>query len=44
MVCLDNFVEFSILRHNRKIPIGLTETHEDDIPKRAMEGLTGGVK
>ena len=35
MVCLDNFVEFSILNfvigHNRKIPSGLTETHEDNL-------------
>ena len=34
MVCLDDFVEFSVLNcvigHNRKIPSGLTETHEDD--------------
>ena len=43
-------MEFSILnfviRHNRKIPSGLTETHEDDllVPERAMKGLTGGVK
>ena len=48
MVCLDNFVEFSICNfvivHNRKIPSGLTDTHEVDIPERAMKGLTGGVK
>ena len=32
MVCLDDFVEFSIfnfvIMHNRKIPNGLTETEE----------------
>ena len=35
MVCLNDFVEFSIfnfvIRHNRKIPSGLTETHEVDL-------------
>ena len=35
MVCLDNFMEFSVLNfvigHNRKIPSGLTETHEVDL-------------
>ena len=35
MVCLDNFVEFSIFNfvigHNRKIPSDLTETHEVDL-------------
>ena len=40
MVCLDNFVEFSIFNfvigHNRKIPSGLTEIHEVDL---YMSGL-----
>ena len=35
MVCLENFVEFSIFNfvigHNRKIPSGLTKTHEVDL-------------
>ena len=34
MVCLDNFVEFSIFNfvigHTRKFPSGLTELHEAD--------------
>ena len=41
-------MEFSIFNfvigHNRKFPSGLTETHDVDIPERAMKGLTGGVK
>ena len=41
-------MELSILNfvigHNRKIPSGLTETHEDDIPERAMKGLSGGMQ
>ena len=35
MVCFDDFMEFSIFNFviviNRKIPSGLTETHEVDI-------------
>ena len=35
MVCLDDFVDFSIFNfvivHNRKIPSGLKETHEVDL-------------
>ena len=33
-----------VVVHNRKIPRGLTETHEADIPERAIKGLTGYAK
>ena len=36
-VSIFNFV----VVHNRKIPRGLTETHEADIPERVIKILTG---
>ena len=45
MVFLEDSVKFSIfnfvIAHNRKIPSGLTETHEVDL---YLNGLWAGVK
>ena len=43
MVCLDNFVEFSffniVIGHYRKIPSGITETHEVDLTWAGYERI-----